>query len=786
MLHFANCLNIGLFTCILAIQLIAAMIEIKGVLGDIFLSVPITEDCAKVEELMKDCSIKLYWRSADKFTIPVGSYIEHNGVKYTLLSPYSPAQSDEVTYEYAPVFSHPVMRWAYIPFFFYTYSNGELVSKEPDWSLTDNCTNFMAAICDAIKNETGQQWTYSVADNLPASVSLSFSNVDIFSALNAIANSFDTEWWYDYDNKVIHLSKAAYGESVMLEVGSNVGVPSVTSSKEGYYTRFYAFGSTRNISQSYKGANVNSIVNKRLTLNPEKYPNGYKDIKENMSDEEILSKVLVFDDVYPKSDMQISDVRFRLMWTLDNNKERVPIGTDADGNTIYDQYAIWYFRLSGYEYKKDDVVPGKTLSVHFNSGALAGREFELYHYDEDKEIATDDGTKFIANKGDYEIQFVDEGSYIIPAITGLVPMDGDSVTLFNVVMPEQYKQSAYDKLEEELDKEIARYDSDLNNYSLSSNPVAFYNDNPNLTIGRNVTFKNGDYSYDTRVIKLETKLDMPFEQKITIGNEQIKGSTQELKEEVVNANQNIDLLASINEMTSSITQAYQRTQKAILDSIAKYNDMFGVDNDGDVFVKDLPDGTPRNFYANGEITAGGIGKGPSGGAGDYYDRLDSWEDYDAEAGDVLSAVLGYDLKKQIEELRESGGGEAVVGDMTIIVGDKSYKAVDGVITLPSYATEEYINDKIGTSIQDFKNLGLELRTLASGNKVLVSVYDFASDGDITASGANEESIIPRPILKEWSEYDTSIEDIMANYALSAKLGYELYLRMNDEGRWHIL
>ena len=118
--------------------------------------------------------------------------------------------------------------------------------------------------------------------------------------------------------------------------------------------------------------------------------------------------------------------------------------TDENGNPIYSQYAIWYFKIPGYVYNEKNIIPGKPISVHFNSGALSGREFELSYTGTQKEVRTDDGEPFVKDADDYEILFIEEGSYIIPAITGLIPNDGDEITLFNIVMPEQYKQSAYD------------------------------------------------------------------------------------------------------------------------------------------------------------------------------------------------------------------------------------------------------------------------------------------------------------------------------------------------------
>ena len=55
-------------------------------------------------------------------------------------------------------------------------------------------------------------------------------------------------------------------------------------------------------------------------------------------------------------------------------------------------------------------------------------------------------------------------------------------------------------------KEIKRRAQDNNNYSFSSNAVAFANKNPNLYIGQKVTFDDGfGYQLKTRVIKLVYK-----------------------------------------------------------------------------------------------------------------------------------------------------------------------------------------------------------------------------------------------------------------------------------------
>lgn len=629
------------------------MIDIKDIQGNIILSVPVTESAQKVEELMSNDYIQLSWNSDSSDSISLGSYIEYEGERYSLIEPYTPSQKNEVEFVYTPQFKSRVMAWGKKPFFFYS---GE--SREPDWALTSNPADFMRCVCDAILEETGESWSYSIDASLPASASLSFTSVDILSGLNQIAGAFETEWFADKSTNTIYLGLLSHGEEVTLEVGKNINVPSVQGSKEGYYTRFYAFGSTRNITQDYEGSNINNLVNKRLTLDPTRYPNGYKDIMEGLSEGEIFPKVLIFDDVYPSANLSISGVRNRLMYRLDTNGDKIQIGTDEDGTPIYDQYAIWYFRIEGFNFDLSNIIEGYNLSVSFQSGALQLREFELKYYEQDTTITTSDGLKFEAKAGDYEILFIEEGSYIIPSMTGLVPSDGDSVILFNIKMPSEYTQSAYTQLEEELDKEIARMSSDLNNYTFKSNPIAFNDNNPNLSIGRSVRFVNGNYTYNTRVIKLTTHLDFPIEQEITIGNQKVKGNTQQLKEEVASANKDLNLLAVFNDMTQSIQQSYNRTQQMMLEGFAAIKNIWQ--------LRETESGEKYAWSAFNVVTQQGITMYannttldlPSIYAGLPVDNTSIyWEDVTDEEGNVIDRVL----KAKIGS--GEGGSATLLGDL---------------------------------------------------------------------------------------------------------------------------
>ncbi|MGP1378963.1 MAG: hypothetical protein ACTTKT_08110, partial [Prevotella veroralis] len=109
------------------------------------------------------------------------------------------------------------------------------------------------------------------------------------------------------------------------------------------------------------------------------------------------------------------------------------------------------------------------------------------------------------------------------------------VVLFNIVMGEHETKLAQAELAARTIKEINRRTQDNNNYSFASNAVVFAERNPNLYIGQKVVFDDGQgYKLNTRVIKLVTKLDYPIIQDIVVGNQAVKGTISQLKEDVNN------------------------------------------------------------------------------------------------------------------------------------------------------------------------------------------------------------------------------------------------------------
>lgn len=312
------------------------------------------------------------------------------------------------------------------------------------------------------------------------------------------------------------------------------------------------------------------------------------DLRADKIKEPLFTKVLNFSQIFPSLNTYVYNVRGRVKYVLDENNEKIPISYNTDGSVKeYKTFTVWYMRLAyptteeitgktiinttvddgvthyWYDFKATDnlLINGKNIGCSFEvntntdalSTPLAGRGtngdyvgFELtYHKEASSSHSSDDVSKdnFSVLAGDYEIIYQEDNEVIIPtnAAEMLIPR-GESMpslkcnitVLYNIAMADTiYYEDAQNRLLEKAKEEIVRLLSDMNNYEVKSYSDVFLEDNPQLQIGQNVTYKDGHgYELATRVLKLSTNIDFGFVQTITLGNQVIKGTITQLKEDV--------------------------------------------------------------------------------------------------------------------------------------------------------------------------------------------------------------------------------------------------------------
>lgn len=230
--------------------------------------------------------------------------------------------------------------------------------------------------------------------------------------------------------------------------------------------------------------------------------------------------------------------------------------TQGVDNTIWSECAAEIGRLDDYTYSESLRINGTDIGGSFKANVesnrytspLAGREFTIDYYDTNQEIKerTHDeygviDTGISISVGDYHI-VREDGDIIIPTTSegGLYPRgdeepstDNNIINLYNIKMTDDYIKNAQNDLANATLQDIRFYHTDNKTYNCKSNPVAFALKNPNLYIGRKVTYVDiTGYTLSTRVMRLVTQIDFPIEQEISLGNLVIKGTQQQLKEDV--------------------------------------------------------------------------------------------------------------------------------------------------------------------------------------------------------------------------------------------------------------
>lgn len=598
------------------------MINIKNIDGSLLYAAPVTKDAVFHHELMSSEYIELVFNEVTVIDIPIGAYVEYNGSRYTVTNPVTPDIIDG-GYKYSIQFKADWMRWEGITYF---YINEFSQKNETSWSMTATPDLFLQMIVENISRATGKTYTFSYDSSLTATKDLQFNNTTVLEALSMVADAFETEWWIE--GTVIHLSRCEHGDALALTYGQNIGVPSVQRSSE-YATRIYAFGSTRNITQDYQNSGTtNALVEKRLTLPAGKYPNGYKDIKPNLSPEEIIEKTVIFDDIYPSSDFAISDVRVKV--SVDSTTE---VGKDENGNPIYASMPVYFFKIAGIAFSEDLIIEGLTLKVHFLTGHLQGREFELaYHKD----------------TSEYEIIVNQDGAIKLPNET-LLPQDNDVVVLFNIVMPDEYVTSAENRLEAALDDYIEKkLLSDNNTYSFKSNPVTFAENNTSVNVGRKITLNHGTGILQSRILSIEYPLEYPSKVDISVGESIPQGKISSVETEVVNASSTIEIIQAYNNVAQTVQNLYARTQNQITEGLAKLANMWILDQSKDTTPnKTNPDvwfvRSPYDVVGLKGISAYGLGSTSGGSASGSLGELvnvGQWADAVPTADRVMVQLAG--------------------------------------------------------------------------------------------------------------------------------------------------
>ena len=469
--------------------------------------------------------ITLTWNSSTNNTVPVGTSLVWNNTKYTLLEPYAPQKASAIPhYRYEVTFQHPLARLARVPFYIKSKD-----SEQNDIDLhTSTYTGYVQTIAQKLADffeEYGEidtefgttfgEWTTNFEQLSSALmttlITVDFDGCSIRSAATRIADAVGCNVFFDWSEKTIRFISG-------------------TTIDGEYYNCFRVLGGTTNMAKKTVQG-LYAAVTQRLTLDST-WPGSmmYRD-NNGSRPEVLLTRDLIFDDIYPKMELYIRSARPRYCYLTDEDGNKIVDHWEKDGATVpastegatavYKLYCKWYVTLEYgdnshtlYDHDPSIQIADRPLCLLFQpdyantqvSSPLAGREFEVVYFQSSTEEWEEDDVlpetnPFTAQAGEFRIVFGAEGETILPSLAldgtvpvlgyhitsgesltypylvggGLCPQVGNKVTLTNVAVESAtdpndntYKAIAQDELRLAALEVIALMDNDSGQYQYQS------------------------------------------------------------------------------------------------------------------------------------------------------------------------------------------------------------------------------------------------------------------------------------------------------------------------------
>ena len=360
---------------------------------------------------------------------------------------------------------------------------------------------------------------------------MSYENINILDACFSMAKKWDCECWIT--ENIINFGRCEMGDPVDLEIGKNVQDMPHSDSQSTYATRIYAFGSTRNLPADYRPVDetvvVNGVVQRRLML-PEGTP--YIDAYPDMSTEEAVECVVLFDEVFPRRTGTMSDVV---------TEEYVDKVEQEDGTTTEEKWLAYRFKDTGINFSQEYILSGEELKIRFESGLLNGLEFAVKFNPEGKPEKLEDGG-WNPEAQLWEIVRNEDYGRPLPGDV-LFPQDGDEYVLSGWDSTKITELGLVGAAEQELKVKTEKYASkskvDPSTYDCTMMSGDAYREDGihNLySIGQKVNLINKAYfdnGRQSRIIGFEFNLDFPFDSPVyTVGETASYSRIGELEEKV--------------------------------------------------------------------------------------------------------------------------------------------------------------------------------------------------------------------------------------------------------------
>lgn len=501
--------------------------EIYNNLGVKVLDIPVDDTSYRYRAIMGDNSLTLKYSLAEHVELPVGSYCDYQGQRFTLIRPEALKMQHSRSFEYTVTLDTPqanAKMWK-----FRNTVDGRLkfpLTAKPHEHLEMFVANM---------NRRDSGWTIGGCIEGEEKV-ITYDHDYCWDALAKMAEEFNTE--FEIDNKTVYLRRVERfkGQPLSLSYGRGNGFKSgIGRSNDGTNPPveiLFCQGGTENIDPSkYGGRELHLPKNAVLRYDGSKFEGetGYDSThaRAYVTDAQGLS--------IRRSDRQLSSQAEDSLDLTHIYPKRV--GT-VSGVVVVDAQKCFYDFIDSsipaslnYE---ECLIAGETMTVVFQSGELAGHgEFEVKYYHSTVQEEQDDGTIITKAAKRFEIVPKEEDGITMPSST-FIPAVGDKYAVFGCQLPQAYINDAQTKTGAEWDmyREGVRYmyDNEEALFSFSGELDGIWakrdwvNIGGHIVLGGYISFTDSRFQSEAvlvRIIGIKDYVNNPHSPEIELSNKTV-------------------------------------------------------------------------------------------------------------------------------------------------------------------------------------------------------------------------------------------------------------------------
>ena len=399
--------------------------KIFNQLGYKVLDIEVDDNSYRHRVIMGEHSLTLYYSLPEHVELPVGSYCEFQGETFTLERPEAFKMKHSRYFEYTVTMEAPEAKAKIWKF-------RNTVDGRLKFSLTAKPVEHLQMFVDNM-NRRDKGWT--VGDCIDGvEQCINYDHAFCLDALKQQASEFKTE--YEFKGKRVSLKKVEYNKTYPLPLsygrgnGFKSGVGRTNTGEQPPVEILYVQGGTDNLDPSKYGASELRLPkSQQLGFDGEHFDteDGFNQDSSRLyiTDEDGLS--------IRRYDKQLASLAEDSLDCSSISPKRVGevskvITVDAETN-FYDFTDTTIPETLNFE---DCLIEGETMTVIFQTGMLAGREFEVKYYHEAKTVR---GVKKEARRFELVPQEID--GQTMPNET-FKPREGDTYAVFNCMMPDAY------------------------------------------------------------------------------------------------------------------------------------------------------------------------------------------------------------------------------------------------------------------------------------------------------------------------------------------------------------